>query len=93
MFITDYMTQCRYLSLEQLSDTIKKLNNLLPDHQEPANYHKNPLLRRVFRIELPRFIEIIEKIRKVFKMKQTKSQQEAYQNSASGIDGADGNAS
>ena len=74
MFITDYMTQCRYLSLEQLSDTVKKLSNLLPDDQEPAHYHKNPLLRRVLRVDLPRFIEILQKIRKVFKMKQTKSQ-------------------
>lgn len=70
MFITDYTTQCRYLSLHQLSDTIKKLNDLHQNGKDvEGGYHTNPLLAKVLRSDVPELVGIIERIRKVFKIK------------------------
>lgn len=69
MFITDYTTQCRYLSLHQLSDTIKKLNNIAQNGQVEGGYHTNPLLAKVLRVDVPELVGIMERIQKVFKIK------------------------
>jgi len=52
----------------------------LQNGQEQGSYHTNPLLVKVLNVEMPELVEIFKRIRKVFKIKRAKSQQEPYQN-------------
>lgn len=74
-FITDYMTQCRLLSLTQVSACIKKLEKACSEDSTPAKkaLFANPLLQPVVNLDIPNVIVILKKIRKILQRKKAAS--------------------
>lgn len=74
-FITDYMTQCRLLSLTQVSACIKKLEEACSEDSTPAKkaLFSNPLLQPIMNLDIPNLVVILKKIRKVLQMKKAAS--------------------
>lgn len=71
-FITDYMTQCRLLSLTQVSACIRKLEQASSEDSTPAKkaLFSNPLLQPIVNLDIPNVIVILKKIRKILLMKK-----------------------
>jgi hypothetical protein len=74
-FITDYMTQCRLLSLTQVSACIRKLEQASSEDSTPAKkaLFSNPLLKPIVNLDIPNVIVILKKIRKILQMKKEAS--------------------
>ena len=80
-FITDYMSQSRFQSLAQISQCIRKLEQICTEDHRPISktIFTNPLLASVLNLDIPRVITILKKIRQVLRMKKAAStSQNAY---------------
>lgn len=80
-FITDYMSQSRFQSLAQISQCIRKLEQICTEDNRPISKtaFTNPLLSSVLNLDIPRVIAILKKIRQVLRMKRAAStSQNAY---------------
>lgn len=76
LVITDYTSQCRFQTITQLQALIRRLGNL----QEQTLLHiRNPLVDPIARRQVPRLIEILERVLKVFLRKKELSVEQAQQ--------------
>lgn len=89
-FITDYMTDCRFTTLDQLKELIKRLkkvskgaNSIFQHQQNLQISEENPLINSIVQVDIPYVIDVLKKVEIVFLKKKELCKREAYQNNGS----------